>query len=125
MTEQDYTNLKNWNHDVQNYMIGLAYLMDMRRYPEAFRYCEKLLSCVKEFAVIFQKDSACDYPEHFLKFQNDFQTGLTNLETLLRRKEYPKAHYKLSRLQATFEQNRFQPYKSENLVNSILERLKV
>ena len=36
-------NIRKWNHDILTHMIGITYLMDMQRYPEAERYCEKIL----------------------------------------------------------------------------------
>ena len=32
-------NIRKWNHDILTHMIGITYLMDMQRYPEAERYC--------------------------------------------------------------------------------------
>lgn len=45
--KEEYTRLRKWNHDVQNHLIALTYLMDMRRYPEALHYCSSFLSRIE------------------------------------------------------------------------------
>lgn len=42
--QEEYTNLRKWNHDAQNHLVALSYLMDMQRYPEALNYCNTILS---------------------------------------------------------------------------------
>ena len=42
-------NIRKWNHDILTHMIGITYLMDMQRYPEAERYCEKILTVSPHF----------------------------------------------------------------------------
>lgn len=53
----EYTSLRKWNHDVQNHLIALTYLMDMRRYPEALHYCSSFLSRI-ENATTSEKEEA-------------------------------------------------------------------
>ena len=45
--------IRKWNHDILTHMIGITYLMDMQRYPEAERYCEKILSSLSSFSETF------------------------------------------------------------------------
>lgn len=42
--KEEYTRLRKWNHDAQNHLVALSYLMDMQRYPEALNYCNTILS---------------------------------------------------------------------------------
>lgn len=54
--QTEYSLLRKWNHDVQNHLIALTYLMDMRRYPEALRYSETLLTRIHPDTVISEKE---------------------------------------------------------------------
>ena len=47
-------NIRKWNHDILTHMIGITYLMDMQRYPEAERYCEKILNSLSSFSETFR-----------------------------------------------------------------------
>ena len=47
-------NIRKWNHDILTHMIGITYLMDMQRYPEAERYCEKILNSLSAFSETFR-----------------------------------------------------------------------
>lgn len=49
--QEEYVHMKKWNHDIQNHLIAFSYLMDMRRYPEALHYCEKILSGMQFMSV--------------------------------------------------------------------------
>lgn len=37
--EKGYQALRKWNHDVENHLLSLSYLMDMKKYKEAISYC--------------------------------------------------------------------------------------
>lgn len=37
--EKGYQALRKWNHDVENHLLSLSYLMDMKKYKEAGSYC--------------------------------------------------------------------------------------
>lgn len=37
--EKGYQALRKWNHDVENHLLSLSYLMDMKKYKEAVSYC--------------------------------------------------------------------------------------
>ena len=47
-------NIRKWNHDILTHMIGITYLMDMQRYPEAEHYCEKILNSLSSFSETFR-----------------------------------------------------------------------
>ncbi|WP_373218536.1 hypothetical protein [Ruminococcus sp. 5_1_39BFAA] len=36
--EQEYRKLRKWNHDIENHLLSLSYLMDMKKYEEAAAY---------------------------------------------------------------------------------------
>lgn len=40
--ETEYQSLRKWNHDVENHLLALSYLMDMKRYDEASEYQKKI-----------------------------------------------------------------------------------
>lgn len=40
--ENEYQSLRKWNHDVENHLLALSYLMDMERYDEAYEYQKKI-----------------------------------------------------------------------------------
>lgn len=40
--ESEYQSLRKWNHDVENHLLALSYLMDMKRYDEASEYLKKI-----------------------------------------------------------------------------------
>ncbi|MGN8630959.1 hypothetical protein ACTNEW_05050 [Blautia sp. HCP3S3_G3] len=37
--EKEYQALRKWNHDVENHLLSLSYLMDMEKYEQAASYC--------------------------------------------------------------------------------------
>lgn len=41
--ETEYQNLRKWNHDVENHMLSLNYLMKAGRYEEADKYLHNIL----------------------------------------------------------------------------------
>ena len=102
-------NIRKWNHDILTHMIGITYLMDMQRYPEAERYCEKILNSLSSFSETFRTratspdpDSVSespvptDYlPEGFIEYQEKLPAEITAFQTILQQKKYPEAHYKL------------------------------
>lgn len=45
-------NIRKWNHDILTHMIGITYLMDMQRYPEA----EQLLRKNSEQSLLIFRD---------------------------------------------------------------------
>lgn len=80
-------NIRKWNHDILTHMIGITYLMDMQRYPEAERYCEKILNSLSSFSETFRvhtmspdSDSVSeshgptDYlPDGFIEYRKNFR----------------------------------------------------
>lgn len=40
--ESEYQSLRKWNHDVENHLLALSYLMDMKRYDETSEYLKKI-----------------------------------------------------------------------------------
>lgn len=93
-------NIRKWNHDILTHMIGITYLMDMQRYPEAERYCEKILNSLSSFSETFRTratspdpDSVSespvptDYlPEGFIEYQEKLPAEITAFQTLLQQK---------------------------------------
>lgn len=41
--ENEYLNLRKWNHDISNHLLSLTYLMDNGRIQEAEEYCTSLI----------------------------------------------------------------------------------
>ena len=114
-------NIRKWNHDILTHMIGITYLMDMQRYPEAERYCEKILNSLSSFSETFRTratspdpDSVSespvptDYlPEGFIEYQEKLPAEITAFQTLLQQKKYPEAAVisrKISGIQETVRQ---------------------
>ena len=91
-------NIRKWNHDILTHMIGITYLMDMQRYPEAERYCEKILNSLSAFSETFQ--------------------------TLLQQKKYPEAHYKLHLLTTEFDNRRPQPVPADDIIKNIVDEVR-
>ena len=56
-------NIRKWNHDILTHMIGITYLMDMQRYPEAERYCEKILNSLSSFSETFRTRATSPDPD--------------------------------------------------------------
>lgn len=101
------TNVDKWNHDVQNDIIGVNYLMNMRRYPEAERFCEKILTCLSRF------------PERQGKMSEDIK----EFQAFLQEKKYPEAHYKLHLLTTEFESRQTQNTSSDEFIKNIINEL--
>ena len=40
----EYANLRKWNHDIENHIMSVMYLMDMKKYEEAETYISSVLS---------------------------------------------------------------------------------
>lgn len=40
--EMEYQALRKWNHDVENHLLSLSYLMDMEKYEQAASYCRSI-----------------------------------------------------------------------------------
>ena len=40
--EKGYQALRKWNHDVENHLLSLSYLMDMEKYEQAASYCRSI-----------------------------------------------------------------------------------
>ena len=40
--EKEYQALRKWNHDVENHLLSLSYLMDMEKYEQAASYCRSI-----------------------------------------------------------------------------------
>lgn len=40
----EYINLRKWNHDVENHIMSVIYLMEMKKYDEAKQYTDSVLS---------------------------------------------------------------------------------
>ncbi len=40
----EYASLRKWNHDIENHIMSVMYLMDMRKYEEAGTYTTSVLS---------------------------------------------------------------------------------
>ena len=41
--EEEYKDLRKWNHDISNHLISLSYLFNQKRYEEAKKYADTLL----------------------------------------------------------------------------------
>jgi len=41
--KQEYTKIRKWNHDIENHLLSLAYLTDMKKTEEAEKYCISVL----------------------------------------------------------------------------------
>ena len=42
--EKEYHSVRKWNHDMENHLFSLNYLIDTKKYDEADKYLESLLS---------------------------------------------------------------------------------
>ena len=40
----EYASLRKWNHDIENHIMSVMYLMDMKKYEEAGTYTASVLS---------------------------------------------------------------------------------
>lgn len=40
----EYAGLRKWNHDIENHIMSVMYLMDMKKYKEAETYTASVLS---------------------------------------------------------------------------------
>ncbi|GAA6263264.1 hypothetical protein F110043I8_02490 [Ruminococcus sp. f11] len=40
----EYANLRKWNHDIENHIMSVMYLMNMKKYEEAETYTASVLS---------------------------------------------------------------------------------
>ena len=40
----EYASLRKWNHDIENHIMSVMYLMDMKKYEEAETYTASVLS---------------------------------------------------------------------------------
>lgn len=131
-------NIRKWNHDILTHMIGVTYLMNMQRYPEAERYCEKILSSLSSFSEVFRTSASfpcsdnvsesivlTDYlPDGFTEYQKKLPTEITKFRELLQQKKYPEAHYKLHLLTTEFEENRIPPISDSDFVKNIIDEIK-
>lgn len=41
---EEYISLRKWNHDIENHLLSLAYLMDMENFKETKQYIKSSLS---------------------------------------------------------------------------------
>ena len=125
-------NIRKWNHDILTHMIGITYLMDMQRYPEAERYCEKILSSLSSFSETFltaassasdnisESSVAADYlPAEFADYQKQLLAEVTEFQSLLQQKKYPEAHYKLHLLTTEFDRRRPQSVPEDDIIQNI------
>ena len=132
-------NIRKWNHDILTHMIGITYLMDMRRYPEAERYCEKILSSLSLFSETFQIESAVAQtpnsigessvspkclPDGFAEYQTKLPAEVKEFQVLLQQKKYPEAHYKLHLLTTEFEEKRIPLVSDSCFVKNIIDEVK-
>ncbi|WP_373219847.1 hypothetical protein [Ruminococcus sp. 5_1_39BFAA] len=46
--EKEYQRIRKWNHDIENHLTALCYLMDMKKSEEAAVYSKKLLSKIED-----------------------------------------------------------------------------
>ena len=124
--------IRKWNHDILTHMIGITYLMDMQRYPEAERYCEKILSSLSSFSETFlnaassasdkisESSVAADYlPDGFIEYQKKLPAEIIAFQTLLQQKKYPEAHYKLHLLTTEFDRRRPQSVPEDDIIQNI------
>lgn len=130
-------NIRKWNHDILTHMIGITYLMDMQRYPEAERYCKKILTSLSSFSETFRtpttfpsSDSisestvSTDYlPDGFMEYQEKLPAEVTEFQSLLQQKKYPEAHYKLHLLTTEFEEKRIPPVSDSDFVKNIIKEI--
>ena len=42
--EKEYRSVRKWNHDMENHLFSLNYLINTKKYDEAEKYLESLLS---------------------------------------------------------------------------------
>lgn len=122
-------NIRKWNHDILTHMIGITYLMDMQRYPEAERYCEKILNSLSSFSETFRTRATSpvptDYlPEGFIEYQEKLPAEITAFQTLLQQKKYPEAHYKLHLLTTEFDNRRPQPAPADDIIKNIVDEVR-
>ena len=131
-------NIRKWNHDILTHMIGITYLMDMQRYLEAERYCEKILNSLSSFSETFRvhtmspdSDSVSeshgptDYlPDGFIEYQKKHPAELIAFQTLLQQKKYPEAHYKLHLLTTEFDNRRPQPVPADDIIKNIVDEVR-
>ena len=125
-------NIRKWNHDILTHMIGITYLMDMQRYPEAERYCEKILSSLSSFSETFlnaassasenisESSVAANYlSAEFADYQKQLLAEVTEFQSLLQQKKYPEAHYKLHLLTTEFDRRRPQSVPEDDIIQNI------
>ena len=131
-------NIRKWNHDILTHMIGITYLMDMQRYPEAERYCKKILTSLSSFSEMFRTSATSpasdsmhestvptDYfPDGFIEYQEKLPAEVTEFQSLLQQKKYPEAHYKLHLLTTEFEEKRIPPVSDSGFVNNVINEVK-
>ena len=41
--KQEYVKIRKWNHDIENHLLSLEYLIRTRKAAEAERYCSSIL----------------------------------------------------------------------------------
>ena len=100
--------IRKWNHDILTHMIGITYLMDMQRYPEAERYCEKILSSLSSFSETFlnaassasenisESSVAANYlSAEFADYQKQLLAEVTEFQSLLQQKKSSMAELKM------------------------------
>lgn len=46
--KQEYVKIRKWNHDIENHLLSLSYLTDMKKTDEAERYCISVLQSKPE-----------------------------------------------------------------------------
>ena len=121
-------NIRKWNHDILTHMIGITYLMDMQRYPEAERYCEKILNSLATFPdpdSVSESPVSTDYlPDGFIEYQEKLPAEITAFQTLLQQKKYPEAHYKLHLLTTEFDNRRPQPVPADDIIKNIVDEVR-
>ncbi len=42
--KQEYIKIRKWNHDIENHLFSLAYLIDMKKTDATEKYCNSVLS---------------------------------------------------------------------------------
>ena len=121
-------NIRKWNHDILTHMIGITYLMDMQRYPEAERYCEKILNSLSTSPdpdSVSESPVSTDYlPDGFIEYQEKLPAEITAFQTLLQQKKYPEAHYKLHLLTTEFDNRRPQPVPADDIIKNIVDEVR-
>ena len=57
----EYASLRKWNHDIENHIMSVMYLMDMKKYKEARTYTASVLSRLNCSQKENQQEEECHY----------------------------------------------------------------